>query len=131
MHSQEISRIYASGGQIINQVNPISAKLVRTQPNADKPIETKPGGAVIPDGTLLLISICSIMVFAIVGFMLSGASKVTHDRRVSIKDFTQAPCRTCRFFTNNPYLKCAVHPSTVLSTQAINCSDYSPQNGRG
>lgn len=36
----------------------------------------------------------------------------------------QIPCTNCRFFTNNPYLKCAVRPSTALTKQAIDCSDY-------
>ena len=37
------------------------------------------------------------------------------------------PCRTCRFFANNHYVNCAVHPSLVLTKQAINCPDYSVQ----
>jgi hypothetical protein len=34
------------------------------------------------------------------------------------------PCLSCRFFENNHYLKCAVHPSKVLSTEANECPDY-------
>ena len=34
------------------------------------------------------------------------------------------PCRNCRFFAQNKYLHCAVHPATVLTPQAANCSDY-------
>jgi hypothetical protein len=36
----------------------------------------------------------------------------------------QIPCTTCRFFTNNPYVKCAVRPDLALTKQAIDCSDY-------
>lgn len=36
----------------------------------------------------------------------------------------QVPCPRCRFFTNNPVLKCTVHPDTALSEQAIHCPDY-------
>ena len=34
------------------------------------------------------------------------------------------PCKNCRFFAQNKYLHCAVHPATVLTPQAANCSDY-------
>lgn len=35
-----------------------------------------------------------------------------------------APCPSCRFFSNNIYLKCAVHPSDVFTHQAVHCPDY-------
>ncbi|HAX77859.1 MAG TPA: hypothetical protein DCY88_18970 [Cyanobacteria bacterium UBA11372] len=38
--------------------------------------------------------------------------------------FNKVPCRNCRYFTGNFYLKCAVRPSEVLTKKAINCSDY-------
>ncbi|PSB67672.1 hypothetical protein C7B61_04940 [filamentous cyanobacterium CCP1] len=34
------------------------------------------------------------------------------------------PCQSCRFYTHNPYLRCAVHPMTVMTEEAIDCSDY-------
>ncbi|MBE9167518.1 hypothetical protein IQ238_08295 [Pleurocapsales cyanobacterium LEGE 06147] len=40
--------------------------------------------------------------------------------------FHQTACYQCRFFNNNPYLKCAVNPSTVLTPEAKNCPDYQP-----
>ena len=36
----------------------------------------------------------------------------------------QTNCIKCRYFNNNSYLKCAVHPSTVLKKEAQECSDY-------
>jgi hypothetical protein len=47
-----------------------------------------------------------------------------------VKHFSRIPCRKCRFFSGNPYIKCAVHPSTVLTTQAKDCSDYWSLNGK-
>lgn len=38
--------------------------------------------------------------------------------------FTPKKCRSCQFYTQNPYLKCAIHPSIVLTKQANDCSDY-------
>jgi hypothetical protein len=45
----------------------------------------------------------------------------------TLKYTDKVPCRNCQFFSNNSYLKCAVHPSTVLKDTAIDCSDYCPK----
>jgi hypothetical protein len=42
--------------------------------------------------------------------------------------FHKTACYQCKFFNNNPYLKCAVNPSTVLTTEAKNCPDYQPRS---
>ncbi len=49
--------------------------------------------------------------------------------RIKVKDLSilpvsQIPCRNCKFFSKNQYLKCAVRPFTVLTAQAADCSDY-------
>jgi hypothetical protein len=36
----------------------------------------------------------------------------------------QFSCYHCRYFGQNPYLKCALHPTTVLTEQAADCCDY-------
>ena len=43
---------------------------------------------------------------------------------------TQINCTKCRFFNNNSYLKCAVHPSSVLKKEAQKCLDYKPRTKR-
>lgn len=43
---------------------------------------------------------------------------------ISIFPFSQTPCRNCKFYARNLYLKCAVHPSEVLTKQARHCVDY-------
>lgn len=43
-----------------------------------------------------------------------------------IKHLKQVPCKNCRYFTNNPYLRCAVNPAVALTSEASNCSDYCP-----
>ncbi|MGL5939792.1 MAG: hypothetical protein ACRC2S_05305 [Waterburya sp.] len=43
----------------------------------------------------------------------------------SLNNFNSIPCTKCQFFHNNSYLKCAVHPSKVLRSEAKECSDYS------
>ncbi|MEH1932917.1 MAG: hypothetical protein V7L14_04155 [Nostoc sp.] len=46
----------------------------------------------------------------------------------SINTLHKVPCKNCRFYSNNHYLKCAANPSIVLTKEAINCSEYSPSN---
>ncbi len=36
----------------------------------------------------------------------------------------QIPCHSCRYSTNNHYLRCTVNPSTAFSESAINCFDF-------
>lgn len=36
-------------------------------------------------------------------------------------------CTKCHFLNNNSYLKCAVHPDTVLKKEARDCLDYEPK----
>lgn len=33
-------------------------------------------------------------------------------------------CSHCQYFNNNQFLKCALHPSAVLTEQAVDCTDY-------
>jgi hypothetical protein len=39
----------------------------------------------------------------------------------------QIPCARCQFCTNNPVLKCAVHPHAALTERAIHCPDFCPE----
>ncbi|MEA5600276.1 hypothetical protein [Nostoc sp. UHCC 0252] len=51
-----------------------------------------------------------------------------HKMAFSINRLHKLPCKNCRFYSNNHYLKCAVNPSIVLTEEAMNCSEYSPSN---
>ncbi|MBD2507652.1 hypothetical protein [Nostoc sp. ATCC 53789] len=50
---------------------------------------------------------------------------------ISINGLHKLPCKKCRFYSNNHYLKCAVNPSVVLTGEAMNCSEYSPNSKKG
>jgi hypothetical protein len=56
--------------------------------------------------------------------------KAIESRTKPVKHYRQSPCLSCKFFKNDPYLKCAVNPTLVLSEEAQNCSDYSPLERR-
>jgi len=52
--------------------------------------------------------------------------KTLRDRLAHTKPrpLPQLPCTNCRFFNQNPYLKCTVHPERALTREALHCSDY-------
>lgn len=35
-------------------------------------------------------------------------------------------CQSCKYFERNLYLSCALHPSLVMTEQAVDCLDYCP-----
>jgi len=45
-------------------------------------------------------------------------------RPFSLKSRAKVPCHHCQYFSHNPYLKCALHPESVLTEQAVDCRDY-------
>ena len=112
---------------------PVENHLNQTNLIAEKPLGLQQDGTrldtpLMPDSAVLLIPISFMMVWAIFVFMSSDIWTFTRHGVLSIKHLHQVPCRNCRFFKNNPYLPCAVHPSTALTSEAIHCSDYCPQN---
>jgi hypothetical protein len=37
---------------------------------------------------------------------------------------SQAICDRCEYFNDNHFLKCAIHPATVLTEESADCLDY-------
>jgi len=37
-------------------------------------------------------------------------------------------CPRCHYFNGNPYLRCSLHPDTVMTEQAVGCADYVPNS---
>jgi hypothetical protein len=110
--------IYASFNKLnasrANEVN-----LVAQSPNNPKPIREKSSATPL---SLLLIYFLGIWLALV--FIISKVRKVLPFKSINRDYHKPPPCRTCRFFVNHPYLKCAVHPSIVLTELAYNCSDY-------
>lgn len=99
--------------------------------------DTKPQGGDIPFVAVFFAHICFMIVWGLVVFTVSSVCKAIEDppensaqdkdEIVTIKYLQQHTCENCQFFNNNYFLKCAVHPTTALTKQALNCSDYSPK----
>ncbi len=67
-----------------------------------------------------------VICWAAIFFMLSKRVRVTRKEvAITIQPSHQIPCKNCKFYSNDPHLKCAVNPSVVLTEQAVDCADYS------
>ncbi|MEH1940564.1 MAG: hypothetical protein V7L01_10150 [Nostoc sp.] len=132
MHTSQVSRLDVSAQKSVHQSTLIEANLAKATHN-----DTKPQQGDIPFVAVFLAHISFMLVWAIVVFIVSYVCKALEDppenaapnkdEIVSIKHIQQHPCKNCQFFNNNYFLRCAVHPTTALTKQALNCSDYSPK----
>lgn len=61
-------------------------------------------------------------------FKKTGVQERVSSQLASMQSSQKIPCHNCRYFNSNPYLKCAVNPSTVLSDKAIECAEYKPDD---
>ncbi|PIG91825.1 hypothetical protein CSQ79_19845 [Gloeocapsopsis sp. IPPAS B-1203] len=67
----------------------------------------------------LAIAAGALIVFGILQKKIQ--SHITTDL---LSHLNRVPCMHCHFFSTNPYLRCAINPVTVLTKEAINCSEY-------
>lgn len=68
-----------------------------------------------------LILVCSAIVLLTV--ICNNISKLIQPLLYS-KSPNKVPCRNCQYFNSNYYIKCAVHPSNVMTDRAVDCKDY-------
>ncbi|WP_334891315.1 hypothetical protein [Nostoc sp.] len=126
MSTDKIIKFYILDKNHLNLLPSINAKLMIVNHAVTKPDFTRPEGAITPDEALFFIPLCSMIFLAIFILKLLDVWKVTRAKIIALNCFHQLPCQNCRFFTNNHYLYCTVHPSIVLTEQALDCSDYCP-----
>ncbi len=82
------------------------------------------------DAAIVMIPLCFVAVWAAVVCVISNTWKVSPKAVEGSKSIAQSPCKKCRFFNSNPYIKCAVNPSLAMTTAAKDCTDYQPREGR-
>jgi hypothetical protein len=72
-----------------------------------------------------LLMVCSTIV--LVTATCNYLSKVIRPP-IKPSETDRLPCRNCQYFNSNYHLKCAVHPTDVLTERAIECRDYETTN---
>ena len=76
---------------------------------------------------LAVIPVAFVVTLAFIFFKQVKYQKNLYTKLVNLKRLSSIPCRKCQFFDNNQQLPCAVHPTVVLSEEAVNCADYAPK----
>ncbi len=108
----------------------VESKLVKIQPDLAQSSEARPHQTAQFDGFLLWFPLSFAVVWAIARLFHGRFADFIFRRpklgwnKANFKHSGNVPCRSCRYFTNSLYLKCTVHPTTVMTQAAINCSDY-------
>ncbi|MBE9126728.1 MULTISPECIES: hypothetical protein [unclassified Coleofasciculus] len=123
MKNQQVDNFFLNhpvvGGKNLSEVNVSEAH------NKHSPLQeetsTDNGFLLAPMGVVFVI--WTLLVLVKLDFW-----KRFRNRLTPVKSSPKIPCSHCRFFKNDPYLKCAVHPGKVLSEEAINCVDYWSEN---
>lgn len=92
----------------------------------------QPTNTGIPDHVFMIWGpVCLILSWAALFLMLSKRGRIARNEiAFNIKSLNQIPCKNCKFFANNPHLKCAIQPSLVLTEKAIDCSDYCQRDNK-
>jgi hypothetical protein len=127
MHINQILRRYATEDRHSHLFSLNETNLVRTNVKTENlngkqlNVDGFNGGIPFNPAVLLAPIIFLTMAGAVIWYRLKLSHSVD-----KLNSSQKIPCQKCRFFSNNKYLKCTVHPSSVLTEEAINCRDYQP-----
>ena len=115
--NREIFSQYIAGQENIN-----GAEISDTNVNVVNQIET----IITQEGFLLLPLVFVMIAWSLIYILPWALWKALRYRIAtsSVQPSYQIPCVNCRYFNADPYLQCAVHPSTVLKVEARDCPDY-------
>ena len=69
-----------------------------------------------------------LLAWLLIGLFVSTVISATVDVAKRSRKMHEIPCHSCRYCTNNYYLKCTIHPSIALTESAINCFDFQPES---
>jgi hypothetical protein len=93
--------------------------------------QMSPDNLDISDLALTLSPIALLFSWIIFFLLLQRIRTILDNKMVfTVKGLHKVPCKNCRFYSNNHYLKCAVQPSIVMTEEAKDCSEYSPKNSK-
>ncbi len=83
------------------------------------------GSSVAPhDAALLMIPLCFVAIWAAVVCAISNTWKPSRKEIENGQQTAQLPCKKCSYFSNNPYVKCAVNPHVAMTKSANDCGDF-------
>lgn len=71
-------------------------------------------------------SVMGLMILSTIAALIYACIYEQKQRSSSFKLLFNVPCPCCRYFSNNQFLKCTLHPVTAMTEQAVDCRDYCP-----
>ncbi|WP_215618520.1 hypothetical protein [Leptothoe kymatousa] len=71
-----------------------------------------------------LSPICFVLAWSVVILGLWQMVAATRDGVQRAQTMHRIPCADCSFFTNQSVLKCPLHPTSAMSEDAIDCTDF-------
>jgi hypothetical protein len=95
------------------------------------PPSLDPNGDPVPSGLdpILLVMISLILsstIALLMGTLTWAYRRKTRQETSHFQRAPTSPCQRCQYFYPNTSLKCAIHPSTVMTEASDDCSDYWP-----
>ena len=67
-----------------------------------------------------------LLILSTIGTLIYAGILKRWQHSLSFNPYQKVPCRRCRYFSDNQFLKCTLHPVTALTEQAVDCRDYCP-----
>jgi len=82
------------------------------------------------DISLLLVPLCFAAIWAGIVCIIADTWKLNRKEVKTSRPLTQLPCKKCQFFSNNPYMKCAVNPYVAMTPAANDCADFRSRDSK-
>jgi hypothetical protein len=79
------------------------------------------------DPTFSAVSSVAIML-ALGAAIASYISPKARQPSANVRSDSKVMCHSCKYFHNNLYLNCTLHPSSVMTERAVDCKDYCPNH---
>ena len=104
----------------------METKLIEIQPSSSIPSSQKAIELRPADITFFII--LNLALLAAIAILIYAF--ITKRKRASsgFKPPLKSICHRCQYFSDNRYLKCALHPVTVMTEETMNCADHRPIN---
>jgi len=103
----------------------MEARSIATPPSNSLPPGYRGAETISASDTASLV-VASILIILATAALIYARIPKTIQHSFSLKLCSKVPCHRCQYFSHNPYLKCALHPESVLTEQAVDCQDYRP-----
>ncbi len=104
----------------------MAAKSITIQPSDSLP-PSQQRIKTLPDSDTAFLMI-SFVIFSTIAALIYTCTSKQKQHFSSFKPPPKTLCHRCQYFSDNHYLKCALHTETALTEQAVDCRDYCPNS---